>query len=110
MFYIYILYSESADRYYVGHTNDPARRLIEHNTIEEVKFTTKFRPWTMQLAFEVSESRGEAIKVERFIKRQKSRPFIKKLIESKDNPDFFKDLIMDVVGQSNPEYSGLIRG
>ncbi len=27
MFYIYILYSDSADRYYIGHTNDPDRRL-----------------------------------------------------------------------------------
>ena len=98
MFYIYILYSESADRYYVGQTNDPARRLIEHNTVEEIKFTTNYRPWTMVVAFEVSESRGEAIKVERFIKRQKSRTFIKKLIESRDNPDFFKDFVMDVVG------------
>ncbi len=98
MFYIYILYSESADRYYVGHTNDPARRLIEHNTVEEIKFTTKYRPWTMLLAFEVSESRGEAIKVERFIKRQKSRLFIRGLIDSRDNPDFFKRLILNVNG------------
>jgi len=98
MFYIYILYSESADRFYIGHTNDPARRLIEHNTVEEIKYTTKFRPWTMHLAFEVSESRGEAIKVERFIKRQKSRTFIRKLIASRDSPDFFKDFVMDVVG------------
>ena len=98
MYYIYILYSESADRYYVGHTNDPARRLTEHNTVEEMKFTTKFRPWTMPLAFEVSESRGEAIKVERFIKRQKSRTFIKKLIEYREDPGFIKDFVMDVVG------------
>ena len=98
MFYIYILYSDSADRYYIGHTSDPDRRLIEHNTVEETKFTTKFRPWTILLAFEVSESRGDAIKVERFIKRQKSRTFIKKLIESRDNPYFFKDFVMHMVG------------
>ena len=52
----------------------------------------------MPLAFEVSESRGEAIKVERFIKRQKSRTFIKKLIESREDPGFIKDFVMDVVG------------
>jgi hypothetical protein len=34
MFYVYILYSESADRYYIGHTNDSERRLIEHKTSE----------------------------------------------------------------------------
>jgi len=32
MFYIYILYSVSSDKFYVGYTNDPYRRLIEHNT------------------------------------------------------------------------------
>ena len=37
----------------------------------------------MVLSFEVSESRGEAIKVERFIKKQKNRQFLKRLIESK---------------------------
>ena len=50
MFYIYIIYSEKADRYYIGHTNDPERRLIEHNTTNEIKFTTKYRPWRMLLS------------------------------------------------------------
>ena len=98
MFYIYIIYSESADRYYVGHTNDPERRLIEHNTTDEIKFTTKFRPWILFLYFEVSNIRGEAIKMERFIKKQKSRFFLRKLVESKNDPTYFKDLIKRVVG------------
>jgi putative endonuclease len=98
MFYIYILYSERYDRYYIGHTNDPARRLAEHNTTEDIKFTTKYRPWRMLLVFKVSETRGEAIKMERFIKRQKSRLFIKGLIEAKDNPEYLKKLILNVLG------------
>ena len=32
MFYIYIIYSVSSDKYYVGHSDNPSRRLIEHNT------------------------------------------------------------------------------
>jgi len=98
MFYIYILYSEGADRYYVGHTNDPVRRLQEHNTREELKYTTKYRPWKMVLSFEVSDDRGEAMKMERFIKKQKSRLFIEELIESKDNSQYIKELIKNVVG------------
>jgi len=31
MYYIYILYSPSSDKYYVGYTNDYNRRLLEHN-------------------------------------------------------------------------------
>ena len=37
------------------------------------------------LSFEVSNVRGEAIKIERFVKKQKSRIFLRKLIESKDD-------------------------
>jgi len=98
MFYIYIIYSESADRYYIGHTNDPERRLTEHNSTEDVKFTTKFRPWILLLSFEVSNVRSEAIKMERFIKKQKSRIFIRKLIESKDDPSYLMDLKKKAVG------------
>jgi putative endonuclease len=98
VFYIYILYSERTDRYYVGHTNDPERRLAEHNFSDEVKFTSKYRPWTMLLSFKVSELRWEAMKMEKFIKRQKSRLFLKRLIDAKDNPSFFKELINKVVG------------
>jgi putative endonuclease len=98
MFYIYILYSESSDRFYIGHTSDPERRLIEHNTKDEIKFTTKFRPWIMLLAFEVSEVRGEAMKMERFLKAQKSKVFIKRLIESRDDAFYFKELVRNVVG------------
>ncbi|MDM7919750.1 MAG: GIY-YIG nuclease family protein [Methanosarcina sp.] len=98
MFYVYIIYSESADMYYVGHTNDPVRRLTEHNTSEEIKFTAKYRPWKMLLSLEVSEGRGEAIKIERFIKRQKSRLFILKLLEERDNPEYFNDLKHSVIG------------
>jgi hypothetical protein len=50
------------------------------------------------LSFEVSNVRGEAIRMERFIKNQKSRFFLRKLIESKDGPAYFGDLIKKVVG------------
>ncbi|MFM2207913.1 MAG: hypothetical protein RL213_1888, partial [Bacteroidota bacterium] len=31
MFFVYILYSRSADRYYVGQTDNPEKRLSDHN-------------------------------------------------------------------------------
>ncbi len=75
MFYIYILYSPSSDKYYVGYSNDYQRRLIEHNTTERITYTSKHRPWFLKAAFEcLSES--EAMKIEKFIKKQKSRKFI----------------------------------
>jgi putative endonuclease len=98
MFYIYILYSESANKYYIGYTNDTVRRLIEHNTTDEIKFTTKYRPWKMLVSLEVSYSRGDAMIMERFIKRQKSRKFLSGLIAEKENPDYFKNLMKNVLG------------
>ena len=34
MFFLYILYSPNSDKYYVGHTNDPVRRLKEQKKIQ----------------------------------------------------------------------------
>ncbi len=93
MFYVYLIYSESADRYYIGHTSDPERRLNEHNTSEGHKYTSMYRPWVMHLIIPVSEKRGEAIKVERFIKKQKNRQFIKKLVQAGKESSSFDDLI-----------------
>ena len=81
VYYIYILYSIKADRYYIGHTNDPVRRLEEHNTAEKNSYSSKFRPWELKKVFEVSESRGETRKLENYMKRLKSRKEIEKLLE-----------------------------
>ena len=75
MFYIYILHSMASDVYYVGYTNDVARRLDEHNFSERPTYTSKHRPWSLEAVFEVSLDESEAVRMERFIKKQKSRPF-----------------------------------
>ena len=80
MFYIYILYSESSDKYYVGHTDDPWRRIEEHNSSDHFTYTAKHRPWVLKAVFQCAENRGQAMVIERFIKNQKSRIFIEKLI------------------------------
>jgi putative endonuclease len=89
MFFIYILYSPSADKYYVGQTNDPNRRLFEHNNNPRNTFTRKFAPWTLKAYFKVNDNRGDAMKLEKYIKKQKSRHFIKKLINI---PGFFEEI------------------
>ena len=83
-FFIYILFSQSTNKYYVGHSEDPIRRLSEHNCGIHQKSTTSGRPWELKAVFEVQGDRGQALKVEGFIKKQKSR----KLIELLINPDF----------------------
>ncbi|MBD8083210.1 GIY-YIG nuclease family protein [Chryseobacterium caseinilyticum] len=83
MYYIYILHSESADKYYIGYTEHPAERLLKHNQQENFNtFTRKFRPWKMIALFEVSTEKSAALKIEKFIKKQKSRKFLQMLCDT----------------------------
>lgn len=84
MFYVYILYSEKSDLFYVGSTEDPWKRLEEHNSDPKNTFTSKHRPWELKAVFETGKTRGEAQKAEHFIKKQKNRNLIEKLVQ----PDF----------------------
>ena len=90
VFYIYILYSLKSDKYYIGLTTDVSRRLQEHNNpSENKKYTSKHLPWEVKVFFECSDSRGEGLIVERFIKNQKSRVFIEKLITEQENRKYY---------------------
>ena len=79
MYYIYIIYSESSRLFYVGYSDDPHRRLNEHNTKPFNTFTAKHRPWQIKAVFVCSEKKAEAIRIERFIKRQKSKELLEVL-------------------------------
>ena len=85
MYYIYTIYSLSADKYYVGYTTDITVRLEKHNHQESFNtYTRKYRTWILKGLFQVGEDEKEVIRIERFIKKQKSRALIKKMID----PDF----------------------
>ncbi|HOI31869.1 MAG: GIY-YIG nuclease family protein [Bacteroidales bacterium] len=87
MYYLYILYSEKADKYYVGISPDPDCRLQEHNTSDRISFTKKHRPWRMVALFECAVSLSEAMKIERFIKKQKSRKLIERMVSGESLDD-----------------------
>jgi putative endonuclease len=102
VFYVYILFSERGDKFYVGHSSDPERRLIEHNTSPELKYTSKFRPWKLLMAIEISDSRGDAIKVEGFLKAQKTSEFLRKIVNEKNNKEFIKGLLDNILVRAIP--------
>jgi putative endonuclease len=87
MYYVYILYSEDSDRYYIGHSNDPWNRLNQHLENEGKTYTGKHSNWKLKAVFAVSEKRQDALKMERFIKSQKSRKFIEKLLDEAFIPE-----------------------
>ena len=78
MHYLYILYSKRIDRYYSGETGDVGRRLRKHNDGHSVA-TKKGVPWELKKVIEF-ETKTEAIKAEKWLKKMKSRRVIEKVI------------------------------
>jgi putative endonuclease len=79
MFTLYILYSRSAGKTYVGFTNDISRRILEHNVTEKRGFTLRYRPWEL-IHEEVFETKVEAMQKEKFYKTGKGRDEIKLIV------------------------------
>ncbi len=78
--FVYILYSEKINKYYVGYTSDLTVRLERHNN-GWGKYSSRGIPWKI-VYFEKFETKTEAIKRENEIKKKKSRKYIEKLISS----------------------------
>jgi putative endonuclease len=78
--YVYIIYSEKLNKYYVGACVDLERLLREHNSGHS-KFTSTAIPWVLKYK-EFYESLPDAKKRETQIKRMKSRSYIENLIRN----------------------------
>jgi putative endonuclease len=90
-YFVYVLYSESLDRYYVGYTSDIEQRIHFHNNpIESRKFTARGRPWVLKLAITLS-TKVQAAQLEKFIKKMKSRKFVEQLVSD----PFFREQIIN---------------
>ena len=72
MYYVYILYSTSSDKYYVGQIDNLELRLKFHNELSEKSYTSKHRPWDLKRSIEL-KNRSEAVRIERMIKKRKSK-------------------------------------
>ncbi|WP_025667766.1 GIY-YIG nuclease family protein [Aquimarina megaterium] len=80
MFIVYILFSESIDMYYVGHTANIKDRLVRHNQGRS-KSTKRGAPWRLMYS-ERFKTKSEAYQREMEIKKKKSRKYIENLINS----------------------------
>ncbi len=65
----------------MGSTNDWKSRLHSHNTSKRNTYTSKHRPWTIAAVFKAGDTRSKAEQIEKFIKKQKSRKLIERLID-----------------------------
>jgi putative endonuclease len=81
MYFVYILYSTSGDRYYIGCTNDIDGRIRRHNT-KHKGCTGSQCDWTLVWKMEFEE-KSAALAEEKKIKAWKNRMRIKELIAGK---------------------------
>jgi putative endonuclease len=99
MYFLYILRSQKTGKFYVGITTDINRRMSEHNGSKQHlsrnsgnlsrslgkknTFTSKHRPWELMALYQISTDVTLAVKIEKYIKQQKSV----RIIEHLCNPD-----------------------
>ncbi|MDZ7777198.1 MAG: GIY-YIG nuclease family protein [Bacteroidales bacterium] len=79
--FVYILYSQSADKFYIGATTEaPEQRLQMHQDkyYGNKKFTFKYNDWTLFHAIQC-KSHSQARKIENHIKNMKSKTYIQNL-------------------------------
>ncbi len=77
---VYILFSQSIDKFYIGATTlDVNQRVYRHNTkYYDNKYTSQVNDWTIFLEIECP-SMTTARHIESHIKRMKSKKYIKNL-------------------------------
>ena len=83
MFFTYILYSPSLDRYYIGQTHDLSAR-FRHHAMGSTPETSKASDWTV-VFLQSFPTRAESVRMERQIKGSKSRKSILRYIRDPRN-------------------------
>jgi putative endonuclease len=78
MYFVYIIYSATKDKYYVGECADVDERLRRHNTNHK-GFTGGTGDWKLVYC-EIFDQKEKALAREKQIKSWKSRKVIEKLI------------------------------
>jgi putative endonuclease len=78
-YYIYALESEIDGRIYVGISEDPERRLMEHNC-GKTKSTKGYRPWKLFFTRQTS-NRREARELEKYYKSGSGKEKLKIILK-----------------------------
>ncbi len=78
---VYILYSVKLDKFYIGFSENFNQRLEIHNDEANEKWSKNGAPWEEFLVIECS-SKTQGLKMEKYIKKQKSKKYILSLKEN----------------------------
>jgi len=79
MYYVYILFSQSIRKRYIGSTSNLKERLKEHNSGKS-NFSRKGPPWRL-IYYEAFLNKKDALREETFLKSGKGRERLKYLFE-----------------------------
>ena len=91
MHQLYILFSKSTAKFYVGETHNIDDRIVKHNQHSySGSFTKIANDWEL-VFLRNCENKEEAVFLEKFIKKMKSKVFIQKIIL---NPEILDDIIL----------------
>ena len=77
MFHIYVSYSKTFNKIYLGFTSNLEQRLISHNLKATKGWTIRYRPWKL-IYHEEYDSKAEAMKREQSLKSHQGRDFMRK--------------------------------
>lgn len=84
MFTVYVLYSPSYHKIYIGFTSDLENRIRSHNIFATKGWTVKYRPWIL-IYTEVYATKNEAMKREKNLKGSMGRTEIWNMIKMQKN-------------------------
>jgi putative endonuclease len=82
VFQVYILWSETFKKSYVGFTSDLDQRLLSHNHLATKGWTIRFKPWQLVVSFPCIDKK-EAMCLEKFYKTGTGRSQLKSLLREK---------------------------
>jgi putative endonuclease len=93
MHYVYIIYTFQFDRFYIGETVNFEERIKQHNQGHYGGASTKFaNDWQKSLVLTV-ENRRQALLVESYIKKMKSKQYLKRISSDEESYNIFKSNI-----------------
>ena len=75
MYYVYVLYSATYNKIYVGYTHDLADRLKSHNELATKGYTIRYRPWVIAFQEEFN-TKVDALRREKALKSSRGRVYI----------------------------------
>jgi putative endonuclease len=79
MFYLYVIKSLSHGTKYIGTTGNVERRLAEHN-LGKCRYTSGRKPWQL-IHKEQYQTRGGAMRREKFLKSGQGRKYLDTLLK-----------------------------